>query len=446
MANFKNNIEDSALSLIKLALEEDRVNNDATGIAAFKNEQRKVSVNVVAREFLVAAGLPVISLIYGLIDEKITVKTLFNDGDKINKNETIAVVSGPAISVLSGERTILNFIQRLTGIATLTAKYVDEVEGTNVKIIDTRKTTPGWRLLEKYAVKCGGGVNHRFNLADMVMFKDNHIALSGKSITELIKTARKDFPSLKIACEADTIEQVKILLDADVDIIMLDNMSIEMTKQAVKLAGGGVVLESTGGITLDNVRAVDWLSPSGENFLATFCVPQGDITEDNLVSFAAANALSIVLKDYCFTPQCKWPNDIEICDGKIAGILTEKVNDWFLIGIGLNLNWPKKKSELESGRKITSLFAESGKKFNADEFVLLIGEALNSQIKKSADAILKLYKSFWNKKRNIEILVDGKWIPAKQTGIDLDGTLITKLTSGKLIKINTSARIRTNDI
>ncbi len=256
MANFKNNIEDSALSLIKLALEEDRVNNDATGIAAFKNEQRKVSVNVVAREFLVAAGLPVISLIYGLIDEKITVKTLFNDGDKINKNETIAVVSGPAISVLSGERTILNFIQRLTGIATLTAKYVDEVEGTNVKIIDTRKTTPGWRLLEKYAVKCGGGVNHRFNLADMVMFKDNHIALSGKSITELIKTARKDFPSLKIACEADTIEQVKILLDADVDIIMLDNMSIEMTKQAVKLAGGGVVLESTGGITLDNVRAV----------------------------------------------------------------------------------------------------------------------------------------------------------------------------------------------
>ncbi len=190
----------------------------------------------------------------------------------------------------------------------------------------------------------------------------------------------------------------------------------------------------------------DWLSPSGENFLATFCVPQGDITEDNLVSFAAANALSIVLKDYCFTPQCKWPNDIEICDGKIAGILTEKVNDWFLIGIGLNLNWPKKKSELESGRKITSLFAESGKKFNADEFVLLIGEALNSQIKKSADAILKLYKSFWNKKRNIEILVDGKWIPAKQTGIDLDGTLITKLTSGKLIKINTSARIRTNDI
>jgi len=256
VAKFESDIEISALNLIKLALEEDRVNNDATGIAAFKNEQCKVSVNVVAREFLVAAGLPIIPLVYGLIDENVSVKTFFNDGDKINKNDTIAVVKGPAISVLSGERTILNFIQRLTGIATLTAKYVDEVAGTNVKIIDTRKTTPGWRSLEKYAVKCGGGVNHRFNLADMVMFKDNHIALSGKSITELIKTAREDFPLLKIACEADTIEQVKILLNADVDIIMLDNMSIEMTKQAVKLAGRGVVLESTGGITLDNVRAV----------------------------------------------------------------------------------------------------------------------------------------------------------------------------------------------
>jgi len=190
----------------------------------------------------------------------------------------------------------------------------------------------------------------------------------------------------------------------------------------------------------------DWLSPAGENFLATFCVPQSDISEDNLVSFAVANAVSMVLKNYGFTPQCKWPNDIEISGGKIAGILTEKVNDWFLIGIGLNLNWPKKNSKLENGRKITSLFAEAGEKFNADEFVSPIGKALNLQIKKSAADILKIYKSFWNKKRNIEILVDDKWLPAKQTGIDSYGTLITKSTSGKIIKINTSARIRINDI
>jgi len=253
--DFTDEIKSSALELIKLALEEDCADNDITGKAAFKNDEH-CYVNVVAREFLIAAGIPLISLIYNLIDKNITVKTFFNDGDNVEKNEVLAVISGPALSVLSGERTVLNFIQRLTGIATITSKYVAEVSGTGVEIIDTRKTTPGWRLLEKYAVKCGGGVNHRFNLADMVMFKDNHIALSGKSIIELIETARSDFPTSKIACEADTIEQVRILLDADVDIIMLDNMSIEMTKQAVELAGGGVVLEATGGITLDNVREV----------------------------------------------------------------------------------------------------------------------------------------------------------------------------------------------
>ncbi|RLD10489.1 MAG: nicotinate-nucleotide diphosphorylase (carboxylating), partial [Chlamydiae bacterium] len=149
--NFTHEIEISARSLIKLALEEDYTDNDVTGIAAFKNNEY-CKVNVVAREFLIAAGIPLISLIYGLIDKNISVKTFFDDGDKIKKNRVIAVINGPAISVLSGERTVLNFIQRLSGIATLTSKYVDEVSGTGVEIIDTRKTTPGWRLLEKYAV------------------------------------------------------------------------------------------------------------------------------------------------------------------------------------------------------------------------------------------------------------------------------------------------------
>ena len=253
--NFTDEIESSALSLIKLALKEDCADIDATGHAAFKNNEL-CEVNVVAREPSVVAGIPLISLIYQLIDENISVAFFNSDGDEVKENDVIAAVSGPASAVLSGERTVLNFIQRLFGVATLTAKYVDEVAGTGVDIIDTRKTTPGWRLLEKYAVKCGRGVNHRFNLSDMIMFKDNHIALSGKSIIELIQTARKDFPNLKIACEADTIDQVKILLNADVDIIMLDNMSVEMTLQAVKLAGRGVVLESTGGITLDNVGEI----------------------------------------------------------------------------------------------------------------------------------------------------------------------------------------------
>ncbi len=253
--NFTDEIESSALSLIKLALKEDCANNDVTGYSAFKNNEL-CEVNVVARESSIVAGIHLLSLIYQLIDENISVACFYNDGDEVKENDVIATINGPASAVLSGERTVLNFIQRLFGVATLTAKYVDEVAGTGVDIIDTRKTTPGWRLLEKYAVKCGGGVNHRFNLSDMIMFKDNHIALSGKSIIELIQSAKKEFPNLKIACEADTIDQVKILLNADVDIIMLDNMSVEMTEQAVKLAGRGVVLESTGGITLDNVGEI----------------------------------------------------------------------------------------------------------------------------------------------------------------------------------------------
>ncbi len=189
-----------------------------------------------------------------------------------------------------------------------------------------------------------------------------------------------------------------------------------------------------------------WLSPSGENVLATFCIPRREIAAENLISFAAANAVSVILKEFNIVPKCKWPNDIEVSNSKIAGILTEKTKDWVLVGIGLNLNWPIKKSELENGKKYTSLFAECGSKYNADKFVLLLSNALNSHIKQSAGETLTLYKSFWNQKRNIEILVDDNWQPAKQIGIDTDGALIAGLTSGQTIKIYTSARIRTNDV
>jgi len=189
-----------------------------------------------------------------------------------------------------------------------------------------------------------------------------------------------------------------------------------------------------------------WLSPSGKNFLATFCVPQNEITSSALISFAVANAVCIVLNGSGLTSQCKWPNDIEINDSKIAGILTEKINNWLFVGIGLNLNWPKKKSELEPGKKYTSIFAELGEKLNVNEFVCLLCNELNSQIIKSTAEILKLYKSFWNKKRNIEILADNVWIPARQTGIDSDGALIVESVHGNIIKINTSARVRSNAI
>ena len=252
---FSENVRKAALPLINLALDEDNVKNDATGIAAFNNNET-CSVNVVAREKMTLAGMPIIPLVFNKIDENISVNLLRNDGETVGEAEILAVVSGPAVSVLAGERTMLNFLQRLSGIATITKEYVDAAKDSNVDIIDTRKTTPGWRVLEKYAVKCGGGVNHRFNLADMIMFKDNHIALSGKSISELILSAKSSFPNLKIACEADTLEQVKILLNCDVDIIMLDNMSVEMIKRAVVLNNGKSILEATGGITLNNIRDV----------------------------------------------------------------------------------------------------------------------------------------------------------------------------------------------
>jgi len=245
----------AAERLIRIALEEDCAKNDATAIAAFQPEDSCV-LNIVAREPIVVAGAFLIPLIYKFLDENIAVNIFCDDGLKAGAGDTIAALSGNAAAILAGERTVLNFIQHLSGVATLTAKYVDAVAGTNVDILDTRKTTPGWRLLEKYAVKCGGGLNHRFNLEDMIMFKDNHIAFSGKSILQLINSAKNKFPNLKIACEADTLEQVDTLLNADVDIIMLDNMSIDVMKTAVKMADGKVTLEATGGISLENIREV----------------------------------------------------------------------------------------------------------------------------------------------------------------------------------------------
>jgi len=185
-----------------------------------------------------------------------------------------------------------------------------------------------------------------------------------------------------------------------------------------------------------------WVSPSGENLLATFCIPQHEIPKENIISFATANAICELLKKYGLAPKCKWPNDIEIDNIKIAGILTEKIDKWILIGIGLNINWPKKVSILKNGNKYTSIFAETGEKFKADSFILTLGDELYYQLKQTLNYSLKLYRSLWDKKINIEVLVDKKWMPAKQIGIDPDGTLITETIEGHTYNINTSARIR----
>ncbi len=248
-------IESSALTLAKLALDEDHADNDITSSVSFEETQSS-TINVVARENCVLAGLPVIALVYNLIGQGVSIKTYFSDGNTVNSNDTIAEITGKISSILSGERTVLNFIQRLCGIATLTRKYVDGAAGTSAKIVDTRKTTPGWRLLEKYAVKCGGGVNHRFNLEDMAMFKDNHFALGSRTPDELISKVKTEFPKAEIAFEADTFEQAEKFLNLDIDILMLDNMPPELMKKVVEVNHGKVQLEATGGINLKTVKRI----------------------------------------------------------------------------------------------------------------------------------------------------------------------------------------------
>ena len=178
------------------------------------------------------------------------------DGQDGDFFQPLIRIHGPARALLTAERTALNFVQRLSGIATLTAKFVQQVSGTNTKILDTRKTVPGWRVLEKYAVACGGGINHRFGLYDQVMIKDNHLVAVGGNIKKAVKCARENYPKLKIEVEADTVEQAKTAAEAGADIILLDNMSCEELIQSIELISGRSKTEASGGITMDTVREI----------------------------------------------------------------------------------------------------------------------------------------------------------------------------------------------
>jgi nicotinate-nucleotide pyrophosphorylase (carboxylating) len=205
--------------------------------------------------------------------------TAVDDGARVQPGDVLFTAAGPVIDLLRAERVALNLVQRLCGIATLTSRFVDKVMLLPVKIVDTRKTTPGLRMLEKYAVRVGGGHNHRFNLADGILIKDNHIAACG-SIQKAVKRVRERAPhTLKIEVEAETLEQVEACLAADVDIIMLDNMSPELMRQAVRLVKGRALLEASGGINLDNIRSV---AETGVNLISigalTHSAPACDIS------------------------------------------------------------------------------------------------------------------------------------------------------------------------
>jgi nicotinate-nucleotide pyrophosphorylase (carboxylating) len=214
----------------------------------------------VARAGGVIAGLPVFERVFVRLDPQVTVAACCRDGTPVRPGEVVAVVEGPARSLLRGERVALNFLQRLSGIATLTSQYVAAVAGLPCRIIDTRKTTPGLRLLEKYAVRMGGGANHRFGLSDGILIKDNHLAIlrrEGIPLASALADLRRRIPhGVRIQVEVENLEEVREALAAGADALLFDNMSPELLREAVALARGRAITEASGGITLETVRIV----------------------------------------------------------------------------------------------------------------------------------------------------------------------------------------------
>ena len=271
---------DDYLPLVRAALAEDIGSGDATTLALVPEDALSTAV-MTAREPLVMAGVDLALASFQEVDERIDFGIEVRDGQDGDFYQPLLRLQGPTRALLTAERTALNFVQRLSGVATLTAQFVQQVAGTNVQILDTRKTTPGWRALEKYAVACGGGTNHRIGLYDQVMIKDNHLAALEGNMAEAIRRARENYPDLKIEAEADTIEQAQAAAEAGADIILLDNMSCDELRQAVGLIEGRAKTEASGGVTLETVREI---AETGVDYISvgalTHSAPSVDIALD----------------------------------------------------------------------------------------------------------------------------------------------------------------------
>jgi nicotinate-nucleotide pyrophosphorylase (carboxylating) len=250
---------DLVFSTVRAALEEDIGTGDVTTLATVPETARAIAI-MRAREILVPAGLDLAEAAFRALSTETQVTRMAQEGARVAAGMALMRVAGPARSLLSAERVALNFVQRLSGIATLTAQFVDAIKGTGARILDTRKTTPGWRQLEKYAVTCGGGANHRIGLYDMVLIKDNHLAALRDAlpnpVAAAIERARARFPGLKIEVEADTLEQVEQALEARPDFILLDNMNPVQLRLAVQKCKGRTLTEASGGVTLGTVRTI----------------------------------------------------------------------------------------------------------------------------------------------------------------------------------------------
>ena len=252
-------LHEEIVRAVRAALAEDLGGGDLTTEATVPADLM-ARARLVARESVVVAGLAFAQAALRELSPGVRIEARVRDGDRVEAGGTILFVEGPAGGLLSAERVALNFLQHLSGIATLTAKYVQAVAGTKARILDTRKTTPGWRRFEKYAVSCGGGHNHRFGLYDQVLIKDNHlVTLAGSTphpIAAAVHRARAYAPGAKVEVEADTVEAAAQAAEAGADIVLLDNMNPGQLREAVRVVAGRAQTEASGGITLDTVRAV----------------------------------------------------------------------------------------------------------------------------------------------------------------------------------------------
>ena len=251
-------------SRVRQALEEDSAFNDVTTIATVVTS-RHARAKLVARQDGTLAGLPLALEAFRQLDPKISIRVDAEDGHAVRKGAIVLFLTGHARGLLSAERTALNFMQRLSGIATLTSRYVTAVKGTRARILDTRKTTPGWRTLEKYAVRAGGGTNHRMDLADSVLIKDNHLRAVDGDVRLAIRRTRELEPNAKIEVECESVEQVEAALDAKADIILLDNMPLADMRVCVEAVAGRALVEASGGVHLDTVRAI---AETGVDFIS----------------------------------------------------------------------------------------------------------------------------------------------------------------------------------
>lgn len=268
--------------LIRMALQEDITCEDVSTNAVMRSAV-KGTVDLIAKEDGIIAGLDVYARVFQILDEKTEISFNFKDGDAVKKGDLLGTVTGDIRVLLSGERVALNYLQRMSGIATYTKQVSKLLEGSKVTLLDTRKTTPNCRVFEKYAVRIGGGCNHRYNLSDGVLLKDNHIGAAG-SVAKAVAMAKEYAPFVrKIEIEVETMEQVKEAVEAGADIIMLDNMTPEMMKEAVELIAGRAQTECSGNITKENIAKI---LETGVDFVSsgalTHSAPILDISMKNL--------------------------------------------------------------------------------------------------------------------------------------------------------------------